>query len=110
MLTHGRTATVGGSPPTVKVGDKLAYDMSSSMGQAADALLSSWRKSTTTTMRAPWRMTAGSGGSEFGSLQWYDTLKSGFGVTDEVPQFKLWQLALADHLVRPMPRNVAARR
>ena len=102
---------MGGNPPTVKLGDRsseLDYDKSTSLGLAASTQLVNWLKETTNVVRAPWRMTAGSGGSEFGSLLWYETLKSGFGATDDVPQFKLWQLALADHVVRHMPRHMVA--
>ena len=61
-------------------------------------MLESW-KSATTDMPAPWRQTAGAGGSEFGKLKWFAALKYGFK-TGETPHFKLWQLALADHVVR----------
>lgn len=96
------TRAVGASPPKVKVGEQLNYDKSTLTGTAAAALLATWSQATSAAMPAPWRMTAGSGGSEFGSLKWHDTLKSGFGRQNEdVPVFKLWQLALADHVVRP---------
>ena len=51
-------------------------------------------------MPAPWRQTAGAGGSEFGKLKWLTALKCGFKKGGETPVFKLWQLALADHVVR----------
>ena len=51
-------------------------------------------------MPAPWRQTAGAGGSEFGKLKWFAALKCGFKMGGETPHFKLWQLALADHVVR----------
>ena len=90
----------------MKVGEQLDYDKSTSTGTAAAALLATWSQATSAAMPAPWRMTAGSGGSEFGSLKWrHDSTplnKSGFGRQNEdVPVFKLWQLALADHVVRP---------
>ena len=62
-------------------------------------MLESW-KSATTDMPAPWRQTAGAGGSEFGKLKWFAALKYGFKTGGETPRFKLWQLALADHVVR----------
>ena len=51
-------------------------------------------------MPAPWRQTVGAGGSEFGKLKWFTALKCGFKTAGETPHFKLWQLALADHVVR----------
>jgi hypothetical protein len=44
-------------------------------------------------------MTAGAGGSEFGKQKWLAVLKGGFKTAEEPPKFKLWQLALADHVV-----------
>ena len=51
-------------------------------------------------MPAPWRQTGGGGGSEFGKLKWLKALKTAFLPEEEPPRFKLWQLALADHVVR----------
>ena len=42
----------------------------------------------------------GAGGSEFGKPRWLAVLKAGFKNAGEPPEFKLWQLALADHVVR----------
>jgi hypothetical protein len=64
------------------------------------ALLEGWRSATTADVAAPWRMTAGAGGSEFGKQKWLAVLKGGFKTAEEPSNFKLWQLALADHVVR----------
>jgi hypothetical protein len=62
--------------------------------------LETWKSAITTEMPAPWRQTAGAGGSEFGKLKWFNVLKLGFKTASDTPHFKLWQLALADHVVR----------
>ena len=51
-------------------------------------------------MPAPWRQTGGGGGSEFGKPKWLAALKVGFKTTESPPRFAIWQLALADHVVR----------
>ena len=76
------------------------YDKSQKAGADAVALLETWKSATTDDMPAPWRQTAGAGGSEFGKPKWLAVLKKGFKNAAETPEFKLWQLALADHVVR----------
>ena len=76
------------------------YDKAQKAGADAVALLESWKSATTDDMPAPWRQTAGAGGSEFGKPRWLAVLKAGFKNAGEPPEFKLWQLALADHVVR----------
>ncbi len=51
-------------------------------------------------MPAPWRQTGGGGGSEFGKPKWLAALKDGYKTAEEPPRFTLWQLALADSVVR----------
>ena len=76
------------------------YDKSQPAGAAAVTLLELWKSNISDDMPAPWRQTAGAGGSEFGKYKWFNVLKAGFKTASEVPHFKLWQLALADHVVR----------
>jgi hypothetical protein len=76
------------------------YDKTQKAGADAVALLEGWKSGTTEDVAAPWRMTAGAGGSEFGKPKWVAVLKGGFKTAEDPPKFKLWQLALADHVVR----------
>jgi hypothetical protein len=77
-----------------------AMELLEAAGADAAALLETWKSAITTEMPAPWRQTAGAGGSEFGKLKWFNVLKLGFKTASDTPHFKLWQLALADHVVR----------
>ena len=63
------------------------------------AVIQAW-STITDDIYAPWRQTGGGGGSEFGKVKWLTALKVGFKTTEEPPRFKLWQLALADQVVR----------
>lgn len=98
-------------PPTeeVLIGGKKRkrYDVSQAAGASAMALLSTWN-TTTGDIVAPWRQTGGGGGSEYGKPKWLAALKTGYKTADEPPHFKLWQLALADHVVRPADCATAA--
>lgn len=97
------SAPAGGIPPTVKVGvviQCVVYDKDTAAGAAASAILEKWHRNKSPEMPAPWRMTAGNSGSEFGSVRWFEALKTAYGKNEAVPRFKLWQLALADHVVR----------
>ena len=85
------------------------YDTSQQAGSDAVALLDSWKGCTSVDMQAPWRQTAGAGGSEFGKIKWFNALKGGFKTAGEAPRFKLWQLALADHVVRKRATRILAR-
>lgn len=40
------------------------------------------------------------GGSEYGKVSFFETLKSAFAPGSDPPVFKLWQLAMADFVVR----------
>ena len=98
---------VGTSTPPTKVqganigGAKAReYDKSQKAGADAIAVLENWKSAMTDDMPAPWRQTAGAGGSEYGKPKWLAVLKAGFKNAAEPPEFKLWQLALADHVVR----------
>ena len=51
-------------------------------------------------MQAPWRQTAGGGGSEFGKPRWHAALQAAYKPGVSPPVYNLWQLALADHVVR----------
>lgn len=101
-----RLADVAGSgkPSTREEGagraTRLVYDISRPDGAAAVKLISDLKAAKTEAMPAPWRQTAGSGGSEFGKVVWYKTLTSAFPSSSTPPKFQLWQLALADHVVR----------
>lgn len=75
------------------------YDASQVAGAGAVAVIQSW-STTTQEIHAPWRQTGGGGGSEFGKAKWLAALKFGFKTVEEPPRFKLWQLALADQVVR----------
>lgn len=77
-----------------------SYDATMPAGAAVVELLAGWRAATTDDMHAPWRQTGGGGGSEFGKPAWFKALKLAFPSEHEPPSFKLWQLALADHVVR----------
>lgn len=94
---------VGTSTPPTQLeanAKRRTYDTTQTAGAEASSLLASWKSATTADMPAPWRQTAGAGGSEFGKLKWLTALKCGFKKGGETPVFKLWQLALADHVVR----------
>lgn len=91
-------------PPTqelaVDCGKKRReYDVSQVAGATALAVIQAW-STITDDIYAPWRQTGGGGGSEFGKVKWLTALKVGFKTTEEPPRFKLWQLALADQVVR----------
>jgi hypothetical protein len=75
------------------------YDVAQAAGASAVALIQAW-STMTDDIIAPWRQTGGGGGSEFGKAKWLSTLKTGFRTAEEPPRFKIWQLALADHVVR----------
>jgi hypothetical protein len=110
LLARPDARTVGTTtPPTTKVHlshdeeniqTRREYDKAQPAGAAAVTLLELWKSNTSDDMPAPWRQTAGAGGSEFGKYKWFNVLKAGFKTPSEVPRFKLWQLALADHVVR----------
>ena len=93
-----------GKPSTREEGEgrtkRLVYDDIRPDGAAAVKLINDLKAAKTESMPAPWRQTAGSGGSEFGKVAWYKTLKSAFPSSSSPPEFRLWQLALADHVVR----------
>lgn len=106
------SSPAGGVPPTVKVGviiQSTVYDTSTAAGAAALAILEKWERNKSAEMPAPWRMTAGNSGSEFGSVRWFEALKAAYGVEGAVPRFKLWQLALADHVVSAAPVRCGVR-
>ena len=80
---------------------RLVYDVNRPDGAAAVKLINDLKAAKTESMPAPWRQTAGNGGSEFGKVAWYKTLRSAFpSSSSSPPDFQLWQLALADHVVR----------
>ena len=82
------------------------YDTSTRDGQDAKALLEKWAQEMSDNLPAPWRMTAGSGGSDFGKPLWFLTLCRAFKKDASAPgQFKIWQLALADLMVRVRSRR-----
>jgi hypothetical protein len=93
-----------GKPSTRAEGEgrtkRLVYDDNRPDGAAAVKLISDLKAAKTGSVPAPWRQTAGSGGSEFGKVAWYKTLMSAFPASSSPPEFQLWQLALADHVVR----------
>jgi len=92
--------TVGHESPSLTP-NKKDYDTSTRDGQDAKALLDKWAQETSDNLPAPWRMTAGSGGSDFGKPLWFLTLCRAFKKDASAPgQFKIWQLALADLTVR----------
>ena len=112
FLSHGGARTVGTKePPTqdldVNGKTRKAYDASLPAGASAINLLASWGMATTPDMPAPWRQTGGGGGSEFGKPKWLAALKDGYKTADEPPRFTLWQLALADSVVRFLVRKLA---
>ena len=84
------------------------YDNTQTAGTAAQTLIQSW-STTTDDMPAPWRQTGGGGGSEFGKPKWLAALKAGFKTPENPPRFAIWQLALADHVVRTWRITSAAR-
>lgn len=75
------------------------YDDSRPDGAAAVKLIGDLKAAKTEAMPAPWRQTAGSGGSEFGKVAWFRTLATAFPSAASPPEFQLWQVALADHVV-----------
>ena len=75
------------------------YDATQPTGAAAEALIQTW-STVTDDMPAPWRQTGGGGGSAFGKPRWLAALKAGYKTTESPPRFSIWQLALADHVVR----------
>ena len=88
---------------------KKHYDTSTADGMSAKTLLDRWAQETSAALPAPWRMTAGSGGSEFGKLEWFLLLCRAFKKEPSAPgEFKLWQLALADVTVRYIRDGAAA--
>jgi len=92
--------TVGHESPSLTP-TKKNYDTSTRDGQDAKTLLEKWAQDTSDSLPAPWRMTAGSGGSDFGKPLWFLTLCRAFKKDPSAPgEFKLWQLALADLVVR----------
>ena len=92
-----------GKPSTREEGEgrtkRLVYDDNRPDGAAAVKLIIDLKAAKTGSVPAPWRQTAGSGG-EFGKVAWYKTLVSAFPTSTSPPEFQLWQLALADHVVR----------
>jgi len=87
------------------------YDTSTRDGQDAKALLEKWAQEMSDNLPAPWRMTAGSGGSDFGKPLWFFTLCRAFKKYASAPgQFKIWQLALADLMAKKLikPTNPKA--
>ena len=97
-------------PPTTQDDKKCKrYDDAQAAGAAALALLQTWG-TTTADIQAPWRQTGGGGGSEFGKPKWIAALKGGFKTASEPPRFMLWQLALADHVVRHSPPGARCER
>ena len=104
-LPEARPAVATGAPPTQIVEGtgariKIEYDMTQPTGAAAANLVTGWLGATTEDMQAPWRQTAGGGGSEFGKARWHAALKAAYKPQSSPPVYKLWQLALADHVVR----------
>ena len=100
-----RPAVGTSTPPTQVVEgaggrSKTAYDTKQIAGAAAANLLTTWLGATTEDMQAPWRQTAGGGGSEFGKPRWHAALQAAFKPQASPPVYNLWQLALADHVVR----------
>ena len=95
------------APPTQALqGTKATtYDPATPAGGEANKLLATWLASTTPDMQAPWRQTGGGGGSEFGKPRWHTTLQAAYKPQESPPVYKLWQLALAVHVVR---RNAPA--
>lgn len=97
--------TVGHESPSLTPTGK-DYDTSTRDGQDAKALLEKWAQEMSDNLPAPWRMTAGSGGSDFGKPLWFLTLCRAFKKDASAPgQFKIWQLALADLMVRVRSRR-----
>ena len=106
LVTNYRAPTVVvDEPVTKRVGEgkdkRLVFDASSPSGAAALAHLAVLRSAKTAEMVAPWRQTAGHGGSEYGKYEYFEALKRAFARLGDVPEFKLWELALADSVVRP---------
>jgi hypothetical protein len=78
---------------------KKKYDTTTAMGKAANQLLAKWADHKSDTITAPWRQSTE--GQEFGYHHWVLTLQAAFDVNDnEAPQFRLWQLGVADYAVR----------
>ena len=104
------TLVVGTKEPPTQVVDgaggkkRKTYNVSHPVGAAAVQLLTSWGSTASDDMPAPWRQTGGGGGSEFGKPKWFAALKDGFKTTVDPPRFQLWQLALADVVVRHSAR------
>ncbi len=80
---------------------RLEYDPATPDGAAALELIATLKAAKTGDVSAPWRQTVGAGGSEFGKPKWFAALKRAFPPLEgQPPVFRLWQLALADVVVR----------
>lgn len=79
---------------------RKTYDCTTTAGLAATQLLKAWSSNKSDKMSAPWRQEVE--GGQYGNHKWVQALQDAFSpLGGDKPEFSLWQLALADHTVRP---------
>ena len=101
------TPAVGGQPLVCDdpLDKKKHYDTTKATGMEANRLLVKWYDNKSDKITAPWRQTTES--QQFGNHHWVLALQAAYDVFDSVkPEFRLWQLGLADYAVRSGPSAV----